>query len=45
MMIEKSLGQTIARMSNLSTVDCFDSHGNGQTDPVLFTCQTHISQQ
>ena len=24
---------------------CFDSQGNGQTDPVIFTNQTHINQQ
>jgi hypothetical protein len=41
----KSLGQTIVRMSNLSSINCFDTHGNGQTDPVIFTAQTHPSQQ
>ena len=41
----KSLGQTIIRMSNLSSINCFDSHGNGQTDPVIFTGQTQTSQQ
>ena len=41
----KSLGQTILRMSNLSSINCYDSHGNGQTDPVIFTGQTHTSQQ
>ena len=41
----KSLGQTIVRMSNLSSINCFDSNGNGQTDPVIFTSQTHPSQQ
>jgi hypothetical protein len=41
----KSLSQTIVRMSNLSSINCFDSHGNGQTDPVIFTAQTHPSQQ
>ena len=41
----KSLGQTIVRMSNLSSINCFDTHGNGQTDPVIFTSQTHPSQQ
>ena len=41
----KSLGQTIVRMSNLSSINCFDSHGNGQTDPVIFTAQTHVYQQ
>ena len=40
----KSLGQTIVRMSNLSSLNCFDTHGNGQTDPVIFTSQTHTSQ-
>jgi hypothetical protein len=33
----KVYGQTIVRMSNLSSINCFDSHGNGQTDPVIFT--------
>ncbi len=41
----KSLSQTIIRMANLSSINCFDSHGNGQTDPVIFTSQTHPSQQ
>ena len=41
----KSIGQTIVRMSNLSSLNCFDTHGNGQTDPVIFTCHTHTSQQ
>jgi hypothetical protein len=41
----KSMGQTIVRMSNLSSINCFDTHGNGQTDPVIFTAQTHPSQQ
>ena len=41
----KSLGLTIVRMSNLSSLNCFDSQGNGQTDPVIFTNQTHINQQ
>ena len=41
----KSLGQTMIRMSNLSSLNCFDSQGNGQTDPVIFTGQTHINQQ
>ena len=41
----KSLGQTIVRMSNLSSINCFDTHGNGQTDPVIFTAQTPILQQ
>ena len=41
----KSLGQTMVRMSNLSSLNCFDSQGNGQTDPVIFTSQTHIAQQ
>ena len=40
----KSLGQTIVRMANLSSLNCFDTHGNGQTDPVIFTSQTHTSQ-
>ena len=41
----KSLGQTIVRMSNLSSINCFDTHGNGQTDPVIFASQTHRTQQ
>ncbi len=41
----KSLGQTIIRMSNLSSIHCFDTHGNGQTDPVIFTGRTQTSQQ
>jgi hypothetical protein len=41
----KSLSQTIVRMSNLSSINCFDSNGNGQPDPVIFTSQTHPSQQ
>ena len=41
----KSLSQTIIRMSNLSSLNCFDSHGNGQTDPVIFTAQTSTTQQ
>ena len=28
-------------MSNLSSINCYDTHGNGQTDPVIFTAQTH----
>jgi len=41
----KSLGQTIVRMSNLSSINCFDTHGKGNTDPVIFTSQTHPYQQ
>ena len=41
----KSIAQTIIRMSNLSSINCFDTHGNGQTDPVIFTAQTHPNQQ
>jgi len=41
----KSLGLNIVRMSNLSSLNCFDSQGNGQTDPVIFTGQTQITQQ
>jgi hypothetical protein len=41
----KSIAHTIVRMSNLSSINCFDSHGNGQTDPVIFTGQTQTSQQ
>jgi len=38
----KSIGQTIVRMSNLSSINCFDSHGNGQTDPVIYTAHPEI---
>ncbi len=31
--------------SNLSSINCFDSYGNGQTNPVIFTGQTHVYQQ
>ncbi len=41
----KSVSQTLVRMSNLSSLNCFDSHGNGQTDPVIFTAQTQSLQQ
>jgi hypothetical protein len=41
----KSVAHTIVRMSNLSSLNCFDSHGNGQTDPVIFTTTTHTTQQ
>ena len=41
----KSVAQTIVRMANLSSLNCFDSHGNGQTDPVIYTAQTHPYQQ
>jgi len=41
----KSVAQTIVRMSNLSSINCFDSHGNGQTDPVIYTAQSHVFQQ
>jgi len=41
----KSLGQTIVRMSNLSSINCFDTLGNGQSDPVIYTAQTHTTQQ
>ena len=41
----KSIAQTIVRMSNLSSLNCFDSHGNGQTDPVIYTAHTHPYQQ
>ena len=41
----KSIAQTIVRMSNLSSINCFDSHGIGQTDPVIYTAQTHPYQQ
>jgi hypothetical protein len=32
-------------MANLSSINCFDSNGNGQSDPVIFTGQTPIIQQ
>jgi hypothetical protein len=38
-------GQTIVRMSNLSSINCFDAHGNVQNDPVIFAGQTQTSQQ
>ena len=38
----KVYGQTIVRMSHLSSINCFDSHGNGQTDPVIFTSQPNL---
>ena len=41
----KSISQTILRMSNLSSINCFDTHGNGQADPVIFTAQTNITLQ
>ena len=41
----KSIAQTIVRMSNLSSINCFDTHGNGQTDPVIYTAQTQPYQQ
>ena len=41
----KSLGQTVVRMSNLSSINCYDTHGNGQTDPVIFTAETQEYQQ
>ena len=41
----KSVAHTIVRMSNLSSLNCFDSHGKGQTDPVIFTTTTHTTQQ
>ncbi len=40
----KSLGQTIIRMANLSSINCFDTHGDGKTDPVLFTAETQTKQ-
>ncbi len=30
----KTLQQTIIRMANLSSINCFYTHGNVQTDPV-----------
>ncbi len=41
----KSKGQTIVRMANLSSLNCFNSHGKGQTDPVIFTAPTYTTQQ
>jgi hypothetical protein len=41
----KSISQTILRMSKLSSINCFDTHGNGQADPVIFTAQTNITLQ
>ena len=41
----KSISQSILRMSNLSSINCFDTHGNGQADPVIFTAQTSITLQ
>ena len=41
----KSNGQTIVRMANLSSLNCFESHGKGQTDPVIFTATTYTTQQ
>jgi hypothetical protein len=41
----KPICQTIFRMANLSSINCFDTHGNGQTDPVIFTAQTYPAQQ
>ena len=41
----KSIAQTIVRTSNLSSINCFDTHGNGQTDPVIYTAQTQPYQQ
>jgi hypothetical protein len=41
----KSISQSILRMSNLSSINCFDTHGNGQTAPVIFTAQTNITMQ
>jgi hypothetical protein len=32
-------------MSNLIAINCCDTHGNGQTDPVIYTAQTHPYQQ
>jgi hypothetical protein len=32
-------------MSNLGSINCFDTHGNGQNDPVIFTGQTQTSQK
>ena len=41
----KSISQTIVRMSNLSSINCFDTHGNEQTDPVIYTAQTQPYKQ
>ncbi len=32
-------------MAILSSINCFDTYGNGQTDQVIFTAQTHPAQQ
>ncbi len=32
-------------MSNLSSINGFNSHWDGQTDPVIFTGQTLVVQQ
>jgi hypothetical protein len=35
----------MVRMSNLSSINCYDTHGNGRNDPVVFTGQTQTSRQ
>ncbi len=41
----KTFGLHMIKMSNISSINCYDSHGNGQSDPVIFTAQPHITQQ
>ena len=41
----KTYGLYIIKMSNLSSINCYDSHGKGQCDPVIFTSPPCISQQ
>ena len=43
--IPKTYGLYIIKMSNLSSVNCYDSHGNGQSDPVIFTSPPSLTQQ
>ena len=43
--ISKTFGLYIIKMSNLSSVNCYDSHGNGQSDPVIFTSPPSLTQQ
>ena len=43
--ISKTFGLYIIKMSNLSSVNCYDSHGNGQSDPVMFTSPPSLTQQ
>ena len=43
--LPKTYGLYIIKMSNLSSINCYDSHGKGQCDPVIFTSPLCISQQ